>query len=328
MLIDGHFDMLGDVAKRRKSGESKVIPTRYLPSFRQGGVTGVVASIFVDSLYLPEQALRIAMEQVSSLHCEVAESPDQLMLCTTSKEIYQALVQDKLAILLSFEGAEPLSSALLLQGFYYMGVRGLGLAWSRRNAAADGCDFIPGNEKKGGLSQFGVELLHTAFDLGMLIDISHLSDEGIEDVFSYAKGPIIASHSNCRALANTKRNLTDDHLKKIAQYGGVVGLNTSNIIAANTDADATQEQLIAHIDHMVYMMGEDHVALGFDFCDQFLMDCSPDELQKIPRTPFDIISGHQEIPSFLIKLEEHGYSQNQIEKIAWKNWMRVYEEVF
>ena len=160
-IIDGHYDILMDVAARRKKGERQVIRRRYYPAFQKGGVTGIVASIFVDSQYLPYGALSVAMEQISALHCEIEETPDLLMLCTSADDFLRAAETGKIGFLLSFEGAEPVSSCLLLHGFYAAGVRGLGLAWSRRNAAADGCDFS-GSLKKGGLTEFGRELVKEA----------------------------------------------------------------------------------------------------------------------------------------------------------------------
>ena len=182
---------------------SEMLPAHYYPAFQKGGVTGIVASIFVDSQYLPYGALSVAMEQISALHCEIEETPDLLMLCTSADDFLRAAETGKIGFLLSFEGAEPVSSCLLLHGFYAAGVRGLGLAWSRRNAAADGCDFS-GSLKKGGLTEFGRELVKEAEDLHMILDLSHLSDEGVEDVLSITSCPVIASHSNSRAVDGTK----------------------------------------------------------------------------------------------------------------------------
>ena len=89
-IIDGHYDILMDVAARRKKGERQVIRRRYYPAFQKGGVTGIVASIFVDSQYLPYGALSVAMEQISALHCEIEETPDLLMLCTSADDFLRA----------------------------------------------------------------------------------------------------------------------------------------------------------------------------------------------------------------------------------------------
>lgn len=325
--IDGHFDMLGDVSERRKKGERQVIRRLYYPAFEAGRVTGVVASIFVDSCYLPYGALDQAMEQISALHCELAEAPDIIMLCTSAGDFETAAAQNKVGILMSFEGAEPVSSCQLLHGFYACGVRGLGLAWSRRNQAADGCDFL-GDLKKGGLTSFGLDLVKEAESLSMLIDVSHLSDEGVEDVLNHVSCPIIATHSNARSVARNNRNLTDAQMREIARRGGLAGLNGCSIIASEKKEEAGVPKLIRHLDHMTEVMGDDHVGFGFDFCDLFLANSSPQDLGKMPYVSFDLIGGHGAIPGFLEELERHGYGEEKLANIAGRNWLSLFRAVF
>ena len=313
-IIDGHYDILMDVAARRKKGERQVIRRRYYPAFQKGGVTGIVASIFVDSQYLPYGALSVAMEQISALHCEIEETPDLLMLCTSADDFLRAAETGKIGFLLSFEGAEPVSSCLLLHGFYAAGVRGLGLAWSRRNAAADGCDFS-GSLKKGGLTEFGRELVKEAEDLHMILDLSHLSDEGVEDVLSITSCPVIASHSNCRALCDVRRNLTDEQLRAIRDTGGVVGVNVSHDFVHKESRQQTAAMLARHAAHMAEVMGPEHVACGFDFCEYFgpgyegcegMEDCG-------------------QAQNFIFELERIGFSEAERQAIASENLLRVLE---
>lgn len=326
-IIDGHYDILMDVAARRKKGERQVIRRRYYPAFQKGGVTGIVASIFVDSQYLPYGALSIAMEQISALHCEIEETPDLLMLCTSADDFLRAAETGRIGFLLSFEGAEPVSSCLLLHGFYAAGVRGLGLAWSRRNAAADGCDFS-GSLKKGGLTEFGRELVKEAEDLHMILDLSHLSDEGVEDVLSITSCPVIASHSNSRAVAGSNRNLTDCQMREIASRGGTVGLNGCSLLTAGPGVSPDQNGLTAHLDHMTEIMGEDHVAFGFDFCDSFFADDLSSSTDQMPERPFDILSGaHEDLPAFLDHLRQHGYTESHLAKLAGENWLHTFRHI-
>lgn len=325
--IDGHFDMLGDVCERRKKGERQVIRRLYYPAFAQGRVTGVVASIFVDSCYLPYGALDQAMEQISALHCELAESPDIIMLCTSAGDFETAAARNKVGILMSFEGAEPMSSCQMLHGFYACGVRGLGLAWSRRNQAADGCDFL-GDLRKGGLTSFGLDLIREAESLSMLIDVSHLSDEGVEDVLNHVSCPIIATHSNARSIARNNRNLTDTQMREIARRGGLAGINGCSIIVSEKKDEAGVHKLMEHLDYMTGVMGDDHVGFGFDFCDLFLAGSSPQDLAKMPYVSFDLIGGHGALPGFLDELERHGYSHDRLAKIAGLNWLSLFRAVF
>ena len=313
-IIDGHYDILMDVAARRKKGERQVIRRRYYPAFQKGGVTGIVASIFVDSQYLPYGALSVAMEQISALHCEIEETPDLLMLCTSADDFLRASETGRIGFLLSFEGAEPVSSCLLLHGFYAAGVRGLGLAWSRRNAAADGCDFS-GSLKKGGLTEFGRELVKEAEDLHMILDLSHLSDEGVEDVLSITSCPVIASHSNCRALCDVRRNLTDEQLRAIRDTGGVVGVNVSHDFVHKEPRQQSAAMLARHAAHMAEVMGPEHVACGFDFCEYFgpgyegcegMEDCG-------------------QAQNFIFELERIGFSEAERQAIASENLLQVLE---
>lgn len=327
LVIDGHFDILSDVAKKRKSGEIKVIENEYLSELHAGGVDIIVASIFVDSLYLPEMALRQALEQVNALYNEVYESPEKIMICRTVEDIYEAKAQGKVGFVMSFEGAEPLCTDTgLLRSFYELGVRGLGLAWSRRNSAADGCSYT-GSIHKAGLTEFGIELVKEAERLGMFIDVSHLCDEGLADVLEYTTKPFVASHSNARAIANSMRNLTDEHLKAMAARDCVIGINACSIITSDTDEDATLENLLNHVDHIVRIAGIDHVALGFDLCDKFMSSFSEEIRTKMPRVPFDIIKGHDKTGEFLEALSARGYSEKDIYKIAGENLIHLYKKV-
>lgn len=328
-IVDAHFDLLMDVAVKREYGHRKVIETNYLPGFIEGGVNIVVSSIFIESVFLPEMALRKAMNQISSLYAEIDESPDKMMICRSCDDIFKALEDRKIGFILSFEGVEPLYNDLsLLRVFYELGVRIVGLVWSRRNFAGDGSYFSSVREgKKGGITNFGVQLIEEAERLGMLIDVSHLNDEGFWDVMELAKKPVIASHSNCRSIANTMRNLTDAQIKALAQKGGVIGINASNMLTSCREEDGDTEHLIDHVDHIVKLVGYEHVGLGFDFCDDFMKYLSEDALAAMPCKPFDVLKGHKSIEQLTRGLMKRGYKDDEIEMIYGKNFLRIYKEV-
>ncbi len=330
LIIDAHLDLLYDVDLKRRMGETKVIENRYLSEFKEGGVNLVVSSIYIDDVFLPEMALRKAMNQVSALYSEIDESPDKIMLCKSFKDIERAIEEEKIAIMLSFEGVEPLYDDLsLLRIFYELGVRLAGLTWSRRNFAADGCSFKKGRElTRGGLTDFGVRLVEEAESLGMIIDVSHINDEGFWDVIKITKSPIIASHSNTRSLANISRNLTDDQIKAIASKGGVIGMNAANLLVADSDEDANIEYLLNHIDRIVKLVGVRHVGLGFDFCDRLFENSSPQSMEKLPRKPFDIMKGYKELDVVINSLIKRGYGEDEIKMIIGENFLRVYRQVF
>jgi membrane dipeptidase len=326
LIVDGHFDLLMDIQIQREKGRTKVIETDYLPRFVQGGVNVIIAAVFVDSQFLPEMALRKALGQISALYEELKESPQHLMICYNGADMETAKKSGKIGFLLSLEGAEPLGTDLsLLRVFYELGVRNLGLVWSRRNAVGDGSFFHPVREgRKGGITSFGVKVIEEAERLGVLIDVSHLNDEGFWDVMDMSQKPIIASHSNARKLCSTMRNLTDEQIEAIALKNGVIGVNAVSMLVGDDDSSSTINQLVNHVDYLVNIVGINHVGLGLDLCDDFMKYVAPDDLASMPRKPFDVISGHQSLSRFIDGLIKRGYSESMLAAILGKNLQRMF----
>ena len=324
-IVDAHFDLPLDVAMRRERGESKVIETSYIEDFRHGGVDLLVGAMFVHDYFLPEMGLRKALDQISHLHDEVEESPGLLRLCRSVGEARMAKAAGEVGLILSLEGADPLQNDLgLLRIFYELGVRALGLVWSRRNYAADGAFLAPVAEgRKGGLTPFGVKLVGQAEKLGMVIDLSHINDEGFSDVMEIVSNPVVVSHSNCRSLADTRRNLTDKQIAMVADNGGVIGMNSVNMFVDPAKQDAGIEELINHVDHIVQICGIDHVGIGFDICNGFTNFLQIED----PLPAYDIIASHRQLPAFTGGLVQRGYSDDEIKAILGGNFLRVYEQV-
>ena len=323
--VDAHFDLTYDLANRRERGKQKVIKNNYLKNFKKGSVDLVVSAMFVHDLFLPEMGLRRALGQISHLHDELEETPGLFRLCRTTREAFAAREDGEIALFLSLEGADPLQNDLgLLRIFYELGVRGLGLVWSRRNYAGDGAFFEKKREgKKGGLTPFGIQLVEKAEKLGMFIDVSHLNDEGFWDVMEIVSRPIIASHSNCRSLAATMRNLDDGQIRAVAKNGGVIGMNSVNMFTDPTKKRAGVEDLINHVDHIVKIAGIDHVGIGFDICNGFT-----DYLKMEDPVPaYDIIENHSHVGDFTAGLIERGYSNTDIAAVLGANFMRVFKEI-
>ena len=323
--VDAHFDLTYDLANRRERGEKKVIENDYLPRFKKGNVDLIVSALFIHDIFLPEMGLRRALDQISYLHEELDESPTLFRLCRNTKEAREAKSEGETSLFLSLEGADPLQNDLgLLRIFYELGVRGLGLVWSRRNYVGDGAFFEKTREgKKGGLTPFGIKLIEQAEKLGMFIDVSHLNDEGFHDVMEIVSKPIIASHSNCRSLADTMRNLTDSQIEAIAGTGGVIGMNSVNMFTDPDKNDAGVEDLVNHVDHIVRVAGIAHVGIGFDICNSF-----NDYLQMEEALPaYDIIKDHGHVEAFTGALIKRGYTSDDIVAILGGNFMRVFEEI-
>lgn len=330
LVIDGHFDLLMDVQVQREKGRTKVIEMDYLPRFIEGEVNVVVAALFVDSQFLPEKALSMALQQISALHQEVEESPEKLMICYGADDMELAEKSGKIGFLLSLEGAEPLGKDLsLLRIFYELGVRNLGLVWSRRNEVGDGSYFQPVREgRKGGITSFGVKVIEEAERLGITIDVSHLNDEGFWDVMEIAKKPVIASHSNSRVLCGTMRNLTDEQIKAIASRNGVIGINAVNMLVGDDDASSHIDQLIHHINHIIEVAGIQSISLGLDLCDDFLKYLSQEDLESMPRKPFDVISTHGQLPQFVQQLVNQGYTEAELTALLGGNLFRLFKREY
>ena len=328
-VIDAHLDLLFDVVRQRHLGRKKVIETDYLSDFLAGGFDVIVSSIFLDNEFLPEMALRRALNQICALYDEISESSDKIMLCKSYDDIIQAKNSGKLGILLSFEGVEPLYNDIsLLRVFYELGVRGVGLVWSRRNYAGDGCRFEKTEKgKESGLTDFGISLVKACEELGMFIDVSHLNDEGFWDVINISQNPVVASHSNCRSIVDSPRNLSDKQIKAIASTGGVIGINAANFLTSYDDKDSNIEFLVNHIDHIASLVGVSHVGFGFDLCDKLSKYEPDDGPSPLPRKAFDILKNHKDVISLIHELENRGYTHRDLNKIVGGNFERVFKEV-
>ena len=323
-IVDAHFDLTYEVHNRRERGERQVIERDYLPQFKAGSFNLIVSAIFIHDYFLPEMGLRRALDQIACLHEEIDESPGKFCLCRTTAEAVQARKNNQVAIFLSLEGAEPLQNDIhLLRIFYELGVRGLGLVWSRRNYVGDGAFFTTKKSgQRSGISSFGIQLIEEAEKLGMFIDVSHLNDEGFWDVIDITNQPVIASHSNCRSLASSMRNLTDVQIEAIARKNGVIGMNSINKFVRDEDEGIDVSQLVDHLDHIVSIAGVEHVGIGFDLCDSF-----KDYLQIEQELPSkDVIQTHAGLDKFTAELLRRNYSEDDILKILGGNFLRIYKE--
>jgi membrane dipeptidase len=325
LIVDAHFDLPYEVINRRERGARRVVATDYMDDFKTGGVDLIVASIFIHNYFIPEMALRRALDQISGLHEELAETPELFVISRTTEEIRNNQANGRLSLLLALEGADPLHNDLrLLRIFYELGVRWLGLTWSRRNYAADGCHFNKVAEgRRGGLTAFGVELVKQAQKLGMVIDVSHINEEGFWDVIDITATPVVASHSNCRALADTPRNLSDEQIKALAAKGGVMGMNALDVfIRTGGGPKVTVKHLVDHVDHIVKLVGSDHVGVGLDLCDSFK------DVLSLKRAidARDVIANHAALLDFTAVLVERGFSDEDILKILGGNFLRVLSE--
>ncbi len=236
------------------------------------------------------------------------EHPDRLLHCRTGQEARQAFAQGKTAAFLSVEGAELLGCSLEgLKRAYDLGVRSINLTWNQDNALAGAVS----DEEGVGLSPLGKSFVEKMQELGILVDVSHLSDAAFWDVMELAKKPIIASHSNARAICSHPRNLSDAQFLALVETGGVAGLNLYvHFLGENPDFDT----IYAHLSHFWNLGGEDHVCLGGDWdgCDTLAKGFEAG------------VSGLSELYDYL---QRKHCSQTLLDKLYFKNLMRVVDTV-
>lgn len=323
--VDIHFDLMMFVEERRRNGRKNVIQEDFIPAFREGGFRLIVSSLFIDDIFLPEMALRKCLDQISCLYQEIQESGEELTLIKSYSDIEALKESNQIGIMLAFEGVEPLFDDLnLLDIFYELGVRIMGINWSRRNYAADGSFFAPKREgKKGGLTPFGVALIEKAEKLGMIIDVSHLNDEGFDDVVQFTQKPFIATHSNSRTLVDSMRNLTDDQIRTIGKRGGLIGINSANKFVSNHDDTSNISAYVDHILKIKELIGIDHVALGFDICDFGMTEDFKKQMTVKGRAFFNVVRGHNDVNRVEKELLDRGVNSEEIQQVFSTNFINL-----
>jgi membrane dipeptidase len=328
IVIDAHSDILCDIQHRRLHGEKQVLKNLWVPKMRKGGIDIRIVAIYSSSQYLPELALRKGLDIIATLYTELDEYPDSV-LCRNYYDIIKAKEENKAGFILGMEGAEPLGADIqLLRIFYTLGLRVLGFTHALRTYLADGSFLTPRKTgQAGGLTDLGLAFLEEAQEMGILIDVSHLNDPGFWDVIEFSRAPVVATHSNCRALMDHPRNLTDDQIRAVADSGGVIGVNACSLYVEPSDL----EHLVGHIDHVVNVGGIEHAGLGPDFNDYFAQCMSESENAQLPLEgilPVSGLSGDEDIPRIAEELEKLGYRSGEIDLIMGENFLRVFKEIF
>jgi len=327
IIFDAHSDILNDIHPRRLLGEKAVLERHWVPKMRAGRIDIRVVAIYTEPPMLPELALRRGLDLVASLYEDIAESPGSA-LCKTFGDIRRAKEAGKVGLILGMEGAEPLGADIqLLRIFYELGLRVLGLTHALRTSLADGAFFSKRKSGQlGGLTDVGARFLEEAEKLGIVVDVSHLNDPSFWDVLQFAQAPVIASHSNCRALRDHLRNLTDDQIKAVADRGGVVGVNACSVFVDPPEFP----RLVDHIEHIVKVGGIEHAGLGPDFADYLLVYMTEVDKASMPLDgvmPVRGLPGDEAFWKFAEELEKRGYKEREIDLIMGENFARVFKSI-
>jgi membrane dipeptidase len=327
-LVDLHFDLLMDLYEKR--GGTNVLMTEFFPEFEAGKIGVLGAAIYLEDRYLPEMALRVAVDQIARLNAEV-EMSDRFSICTSCQEILRAREADKIALLITMEGVEPLGVDLnLLRVFFELGVRVIGLTHVRRNAAGSGGVFAASGSSRDGLTSFGRDLLQACEALGVMVDLAHINPAGFDEIFACTTRPLIVSHSNARRYHDIERNISDEQIRMVGERRGVIGINA--VLVSPRQEEATLDRYVDHIEHVAGLIGIDCVGIGFDFF-EFLYRQWPEsakqELAAKFTTPHFIpgLTNHSQARNLTRKLIERGFDDEQIAKILFGNWMRIFAQM-
>jgi membrane dipeptidase len=356
IVVDTHNDVLSYMADNEYDiGVSSI--GKYhtdLARMKQGGLTAEFFSVYVDRKYATEGgSARRALDMIDYVYRAAEKYPNELKLSYSTADIRRAKKEKKVAALMGIEGGHAIEDSLMaLRDFYRLGVRYMTLTHNNTNNWADSCCDTA---KNNGLSDFGKEVIREMNRIGMLVDVSHVSDKTMSDVLDISTAPIIASHSSARALGDRTRNIPDELLRRFTKNGGVVMVNfypgfiDQKIVIASRERDA---RLKPQMDELKEKYKDDPKKLEEE--QNRLLAANP-----LPPTPLSVLIDHfdhiakvagidhvgigsdfdgvpslpigmediSKLPNITYELLKRGYSEQDVKKILGENFMRVFAEV-
>lgn len=308
-VVDAHCDTLTALEKQgRRLGEKSGAGHLDLPRMFLGGVSLQFFAAFVGPGY-KDNPLARALEIFDVFYREMSDNHHLAEPVLSFGDIDRILSGKKVAALLTVEGGEALAGRLeVLRIFYRLGVRGITLTWNGRNELGDG---VSEERSGGGLTGFGAAVVREMNRLGMVVDVSHLSESGFRDVLKESGRPVIASHSNCRSLCDHPRNLDDHQIRALAAAGGVVGLSFYPHFVDTLSPSL--ERWLDHAEHLASIAGVDCIGIGSDF----------DGMEEaIPE-----LADASCLPLVTLGLLDRGFSGGEVKKILGGNFLRVLSQV-
>lgn len=353
-VLDSHCDTPSQVHRLRDLSLDNDHAHVDFPKLRRGGVDGAFFAIYIPASLDEAEAGAYADSLFDDLDAVLSANQDKAAIALTPQQAMRNKAEGLFSVFLGLENGSPVGRSLdKLRSFYDRGIRYMTLCHSADNEICDSC--ASKNKRWNGLSPFGREVVAEMNRLGMMIDVSHISDEAFYDVIRCSAKPVVATHSCCRALASHPRNMTDDMIRALAENGGVIqinfypfflddgfaeiyeesGLSAKEHIEAEFIKDPSDNQkrqkwyevidqlqalerpsykrIVDHIDHVVSLVGIDHVGLGSDFDG---IEVTPDGM--------DDISGFSLV---FDEMRKRGYTEEDIEKVAGLNFFRVFDQV-
>ena len=318
-VVDMHCDTIGSLWIGEKEGKSMQLFENKLhidlKKMQQGDYLLQNFAMFVFLGRTPDP-LENVLEMIDVYYRQLEVNRDLIAPVFSYGDIEKNASEGKMSALLTIEeGAVCKGNPYVLRNLYRQGVRMMTLTWNFENeigypnTVVRREDYDPA--KHYGLKPEGIELVREMNRLGMIVDVSHLSDDGFWDVVKYSDKPFVASHSNARALCNHTRNLTDDMIRALADKGGVTGINFCGDFL-NPNAKSRVEDMVRHMKHIVHVGGLGVLGLGTDYDgidgDLELYDCS-------------------RMPVLAQEMEKQGFTISQIEAVFHGNVLRVYKDV-
>lgn len=295
---------------------------RYLPDLRTGEVSvvlGTVASIEDSRYALGVLAEWLAMERAGSLPFRIAR---------TAADVEAAAAGGDLAVILHFQGGDPMENDVnLLDAYHALGVRVIQPTYNARNRLGDGCL----ERANSGLSKLGRAAVARMNELRIVVDVAHVGERTSLDVVEASTAPVIVSHGNACGVYQSRRNLTDEQITAVADSGGVIGVCAFPGFVSASDQNI--DRLADHVDYLVALAGDEHVGLGLDFATETEGDYDyfGYEEDTYPRPPWTYppgIAGFADIRNIAGTLRGRGYREDQIQRIARGNFLRVFREVW
>ena len=345
-LLDPKFDL----GVRHSDGSIDI------PRMRDGNLSALFFSIWIPSKITGPQAVKQALDQIDAVRETVRKHPNDLVLATTADEIRAAHAQNKIAALIGVEGGHMIGNDLsVLRSFAALGVRYMTLTHMGNTDWADSSTDKP---EHNGLTDFGKDVVREMNRLGVIVDVSHVSDKTFYDVLATSKAPVFASHSSCRAICNAARNMTDDMIRDLAKHGGIIQINyhVGFLSQEFRDAEAAHPELQKGIEAEIKKRCGDDENCSSVVGDQIVREYM--QSGKLPRVDWTKIIEHidhavkvvgidhvglgsdfdgammpfgmedaSHLPQITDGLLQKGYSDSDIRKILGENTLRLLQQV-
>ncbi len=322
MVFDAHSDIWTDVTIRSLRGESDIFSKYHLERLKKGEIEGSIFVIWIDPPHATTRPYERFLEIAEAVKKEISVAKD-FVIVKNYEEIQKAIAQDKFYVIIGIEGLSSIGENLdLIDTYYDLGARHAMLTWNEQNPLATGAK----GDATRGLTELGKKAVKKMIDKKMILDVSHLNEKSFWDLTDMVEGPVIASHSNAKALCNVARNLSDEQLLRMRDLDAVIGVNAFNEFVHNDASQQTLDNFVKHAAYIADKIGAEHVGCGFDFF-EFLPSETSDSFvhQEVLNTKG--LEDCSKVPVFIKKLKEVGFTEKEVEGICYGNFHRVIKKI-